>query len=888
LFDKIRVQIFRSHMIGSKLAHYEITAHLGSGGMGDVYQATDTKLGRSVAIKFLPEAFTHDTERVARFQREARVLASLNHPNIAAIHGVEEVDIRHFLVMELVPGETLADRIKRGAIPIEEALPIAKQIADALEKAHEKGIIHRDLKPANIKVTPDGKVKVLDFGLAKAYEPGQTDVTASNSPTVMSMAATNAGVILGTAAYMSPEQAKGRPVDRRADIWAFGCVLFEMLTGEPAFGGDDIAEILSRVLQREPDWTKLPAAVPARVRELLRLCLEKNVKGRRSDSADVRIDIEQALEQMEKPGNEVISTLSAEKTSRLPWIVAASAAVIATVLTVPAARYMRSTSPQAPETRLQLELPESPFLFAFALSPDGQYIVYAAERKLWLRPMDSDTAERLDGTEDTSGSRIFPFWSPDSRSIGFFVDNKLKRIDLSSHVVRTITDIPGWTGMGGTWNSRGTIVFGVSGEGSPLYSVPADGGTPSPVTRLGEGHRTHRFPQFLPDGRHFIFVARTTTGPGIYVGSLASTETQRLMDSDASAVFAGPDQILFSSKGALLAQRLDLKNLKLVGSPVPVSGQIAGDWSNANTSLVGFSLVTASANGLLAYRPNSGRTHLVVLDRSGHETAEIPDSEFTLPDATVSPDQKTLGVTRDVGGNVDVWLLDIDRGLPRRMTADTAFDGRPIWSPDGKQIAFVSTRKGVYDIYLKSVDANDEKPLLESPTGKVVDDWSKDGKFILYQESGLKTQDDLWALPLSGDRKPFVVLQTPNMEYGGRFSPDSHWIAYISTETGRGEVYVQSFPGGENRQRISLSGAFYVEWRSDGRELYFVSADGQLMAVPVTTQGNTLKSGPPVSLFRGNVVVGTMGDGQRFIGLSQIEPPAPLTVLLNWKGATQR
>jgi serine/threonine protein kinase len=868
--------------IGTQLGSHEITGLLGKGGMGEVYRARDLKLKREVAIKILPEEFSRDADRVSRFQREAEVLASLNHPNIAAIHDLEETNGTRYLVLELVEGETLADRIARGPIPVEGALAIAKQICEALEAAHEKGVIHRDLKPANIKVTPDGKVKVLDFGLAKAYEPGHADVRASSSPTVMSMAEPNAGV-LGTAAYMSPEQAKGRPVDRRADIWAFGCVLFEMLTGEPAFGGDDIAEILSRVLQREPNWTKLPAAVPARVRELLRLCLEKNVQDRRSDANDVRIDMEQALTE---PGNEIISALS-EKTSRLPWMVAASAAVVAVVLAVPAVRYIRSTSPPAPETRLQLELPGD--TYAFALSPDGQYLVYGSERKLWLRQMDSDTAERLDGTEDTSlRSRMFPFWSPDSRSIGFFVDNKLKRVDLSSHVVRTITELPGWYGMGGSWNSEGTILFGLSGEGSPLYSVPADGGTSSPVTRLGEGHRTHRFPQFLPDGRHFIFVARTTTGPGIYVGSLASTETQRLIDSDASAVFAGPDQILISNKGALLAQRLDLKNLKLVGSPVPVSGQIAGDWSTANSSLVGFSLVTASTNGLLVYRPNSGRTHLVVLDRSGHETAEIPDSEFTLgTGVSVSPDQRTLGVTRDVGGNVDVWLLDIDRGLPRRMTTDAAFDSVAVWSPDGKQISYTSTRKGVFDIYLKSVDANDEKPLLESPTGKQIDDWSRDGKFILYHESGLKTQDDLWALPLSGDRKPFAVVRTPHMEYGGKFSPDTRWIAYTSTEAGSAEVYVQSFPGGENPQRISSSGGSAVAWRSDGRELYFLRADRQLMAVPITTQGNTLKAGTPVSLFRGNVV-GTMADGQRFIALSEIEPPAPLTVLLNWKGATQR
>jgi serine/threonine protein kinase len=509
-------------MIGTRLAHYEITNHLGSGGMGDVYQATDRKLGRSVAIKFLPEAFSHASERVTRFQREARVLASLNHTNIAAIHGLEEINSRHFLVMELVAGETLAERIKRGAIPMEEALAIAKQIAEALEEAHEKGVVHRDLKPANIKVTPEGKVKVLDFGLAKAYDREQTDASVSNSPTI-SMAATNAGLILGTAAYMSPEQARGKILDRRTDIWALGCVLYEMLAGKPAFGGDDVTEILAAVVKSEPDWSLLPVPTPAPLRKLLRRCLEKDRKRRLESAADARFEIEEALT---LPAAEASPR---RESSRLAWIIAGAAALIA--VGVALVHFREAPNAASPEMRTDIVTPATSDSISFALSPDGKQIVFAASAdgasRLWLRPLASSTAQPLAGTEGGTS----PFWSPDSRSIGFYADGKLKRLDMGGGPPQTLANSA--SGRGGTWNAAGDILF-VTSFGTPLHRVSATGGEASAVTKL-DNQTSHRWPQFLPDGRHFLFFAQGSVEiQGIYLASLDSGETKRLTAADTA------------------------------------------------------------------------------------------------------------------------------------------------------------------------------------------------------------------------------------------------------------------------------------------------------------------------------------------------------------------
>jgi eukaryotic-like serine/threonine-protein kinase len=830
-------------MIGTRLAHYEITSHLGSGGMGDVYQATDSKLGRSVAIKFLPEAFSHDSERVARFEREARVLASLNHSNIAAIFGLEESGDRKFLVMELVDGETLAQRLKRGPIPLDESLEIAKQICQALESAHENGIIHRDLKPANVKITPDGKVKVLDFGLAKAFENEPANAALSNSPT-LSMAATNAGMILGTAAYMSPEQAKGRAVDKRTDIFAFGCVLYEMLTGRPAFEGDDVTEILGRVVTAEPDWSRLPAAVPNRIRELLRFCLQKDAKKRRHDVADVRLDIEQA-------SGEPVTARPASapaRSSRLTWVALTPAVIIIVALAIPAARYLRETSPL--ETRVDIVTPATTDPISFALSPDGRQIVFVASAdgasRLWLRPLDKVTAQPLAGTEGAS----FPFWSPDSRSVGFFADGKLKRVDLAGGSPQTITNAPN---RGGAWSPDGVILFTPT-TASPLFRIPASGGDAVSVTTL-EKQTTHRFPQFLPGGRQFLFYAvGAPETSGIYLGSLDGQDTKRLTAADAAGVYDLAGWLLFIRGGTLLAQNLDLTRRELTGDPVTVADPVAID----GTAVA--SAVSVSAAGLVAYRSGgANRRQLTWFDRTGEGlgTVDAPD-ENSLTAPHLSPDGRRVAVHRTVQGNQDIWLLDADRTT--RLTFDASSEQFPIWSPDGSRIAFRSNRKGHYDLYQKpSSGAGSEELLVESAQEKNASDWSADGRFVLYHSIDPQTSRDIWVLPLEGNRKPFVFLKTNFDERDGQFSADGRWVAYMSNESGRYEIYVRPFPGpsspsgadgrGGGQWQVSTAGGMYPRWGPGGKELDYIAPDGTLMAAPIAVNGVNLEPGRPVRCF---------------------------------------
>jgi eukaryotic-like serine/threonine-protein kinase len=875
-------------MIGSKVAHFEITALLGSGGMGDVYQATDTKLGRSVAIKVLPEAFTHDADRLARFEREARVLASLNHSNIAAIHGLEESGGRSLLVMELVEGETLADRISRGPIPVDEALPIAKQICEALEAAHEKGIIHRDLKPANIKITPDAKVKVLDFGLAKAFEGESTNANLSKSPT-LSMAATNAGLILGTAAYMSPEQAKGRTVDRRTDIFAFGCVLYEMLTGQPTFDGEDVGEILARVIEREPDWSKLPAKIPPRIQELLRRCLEKDPKKRKQSAGDVRIDIELALTE---PGV-AVSTNAPARNSRLAWILAfAAAALVAAVLIVPAVRHLRETPPPSPpETRTDIVTPATTQPFSFALSPDGRQFVFVASgdgaSRLWLRPLDKRAAQPLTGTEGAS----FPFWSPDSRSIGFFADRKMKRIDIAGGSPQTLTDA---YNSGGTWSPDGLILFAQNGNG-PLFRISVSGGAAVAVTKL-EKQTAHRFPQFLPGGRQFLFYAQgTPETQGIYLGSLDAAETKRLTAADAAGVYAPSGWLLFIRGGTLLAQRLDLSRHELTGDSVTVADPVAFD------SLSFAGATSVSATGLMAYRVGgTNRRQLTWFDRSGKVLGAFGDPGGGDL-VQLSPDGRRVAVHRTVQGSVDIWLLDSTRAT--RFTLDASIDRFPIWSSDGSRIVFQSNRKGTFDLYQKpSSGGGSEELLVDSPQIKNPNDSSSDGRFLLYHSQDSQTERDLWVLPMERDRTPFVFLKTGFDERSSQFSPDGRWVAYTSNESGRYEINVRPFRGRSSlgaadhdaggQWQVSTAGGIYPRWRPDGKELYYVAPDGKLMAAPITVNGATIDPGSPVALFETHIVGGGADNGQgwqydvsrdgRFL-INVDDAASPITLIQNWK-----
>ncbi|NOT28063.1 MAG: serine/threonine-protein kinase [Acidobacteria bacterium] len=633
---------------GARIGPYEVGRLLGIGGMGEVYRGTDTNLGREVAIKVLPEGFAHDADRLARFEREARTLASFNHPHIAQIYGLEKSAGLHALVMELVEGPTLADQIAQGAMPLDEALPIAKQICEALEAAHEQGIIHRDLKPANIKVRPDGTVKVLDFGLAKAMEPaGVTSASVSQAPTITSPAMlTGAGMILGTAAYMSPEQARGKTVDKRADIWAFGAVLFEMLTGKRPFEGEDIAETLGAVIHKEPAWSRLPTATPAAVRTVVQRCLQKDPRQRLRDIGDVRLALDGAFEDAaagaQAPDPAVVQERWRQRTDaavavevgairrtlrRRAALVGAAALMTGVVVGAAVWSVTRPATPAPPETRVDIVTPATTETTSFALSPDGRQIVFVASGdgapRLWLRPLDQATAQPLAGTEGAQ----YPFWSPDSRSVGFFDGSSLKRVNLAGGSPQTLAAT---IGRGGTWSADGVILFAPTPE-SPLFRVPASGGAAVAVTTLAT-QRSHRFPQFLPDGRQFLFYAQGTPDTqGLYLGSLDAPETTRLTAADAAGVYdpAGPGSteapgeggwLLFIRGGTLLGQRLDLTRRALTGVPVTVADSVAFDGITTNASAV-----SVSAAGLVAYRSGGASR------RRAAETASRPGPSARIP-----------------------------------------------------------------------------------------------------------------------------------------------------------------------------------------------------------------------------------------------------------------
>ena len=870
-----------SNMVGSSVGHYEITAHLGSGGMGDVYQATDSKLHRSVAIKALPEAFALDSERAVRFEREARMLASLNHPHIAAIYGLEESENRKFLVMELVSGETLAERIARGPIPLDEALILAAQIAEALEAAHEKGVIHRDLKPANIKVTVEGQVKVLDFGLAKAFaaETGDSDLTTS--PLLSTMAA-DGGRILGTAAYMSPEQAKGIKVDRRTDIFAFGAVFYEMLTGHQAFHGDAASEILASVLKVDPDWSRLPADTPVSVRRVLERSLRKDRNRRFQSAADVRIEIEEALAEPVGGRHQTPSRVASQRRERLAWTLAGALLIAAVGFAIPAINHFRE-SPRVDlaETRLDIVTPTTSDPASFAISPDGRSLVYVASGdgnlRLWLRPLSSAKAQPLAGTEGATR----PFWSPDGKSVAFFATGKLKRLDIGGGLPQALADtLQGSSSLNaqsGTWSPNGMILFN-PGNGDVLLRVPAAGGEVVAATKdAPPQHNDHRFPQFLPDGRKFLFYAQGTEG-GVYMGSLDSPDIKRLTLADTYALYVPTGWMLYMRQGTLTAQRFDPVQGELSGEPVTVAEPVtAGAFS-------------VSPSGLIAYRlgPVSERRQLTWFDRTGRIVGTLgnpDDNQLRNPD--LAPDGRRVAVDRVVQGNSDLWIMDAARIT--RLTFDSKNDTFPSWSPDGTRIAFLSNRKGVNDVYWKASDgAGSEELLHESPTAKTLSDYSPDGRWLLLAENG---NLDLTILPLQGDRTPRLFLRTGFGKINNRFSPDGKWVSYQTDESGRYEIYVRSFPEPGGEWQISTGGGTGARWHPDGKELFYIAPDGTLMSVSITTQGTTLVPGTPRPLFQSPIALGPLSntraqydvapDGRFLINVT-VDDPAPITVLQNW------
>jgi serine/threonine protein kinase/Tol biopolymer transport system component len=877
---------------GTRIGSYEIVDAIGAGGMGEVYRARDTKLRREVAIKILPEMFAGDPDRVARFQREAELLATLNHPGIAAIYGVDDASGPLALVLELVAGETLADRIERGALPLDDALAIARQLVDALEAAHDRGVVHRDLKPANIKVGPDGTVKVLDFGLAKITDAGAVAGSGpaaaplSMSPT-LGVNATGAGMILGTAAYMAPEQARGKLVDRRADIWAFGCVLFEMLTGTQTFGGDTVSDAVAAILRGDVDWSALPADTPPAIVRLLRRCLEKDPQKRLPHIGVVRLEIDEALSDAPPPRASAAAPPPPRtfRRERGVWLAVAVVGAIAAALV---ARTLQRP-PEAPSFSLEVTTPATADPLSFAISPDGASLVFAAQSagapRLWVRSLETGAMRALGGTEDARN----PFWSPDSRSIGFVARAKLKRIDLDSGSIRELTNAV--NSFGGTWNRDGVIVFSGNAAG-PLMRVAASGGAVEATTVLAPGQLSHRSPSFLPDGRHFLFYA---TGPadarGVYVGQLDGSAPQRLFEATSAAIYSA-NHLLYVRESTLFAQAFDPARVSVNGAAIAIANDVNTPASAAACS--------ASDTGVITYRPSAaaGLRQLTWSDRSGKELGRLGDL-MTNNSVSLSPDGSRAAVSRVVDSNPDIWLFDVDRGRPLRLTSDPAIQISAIWSPDGSRVTYQSHQDGPGDLYdMAASGAHDPPRLLfhepEGNTGTFPNDWSPDGAVLLFQTFDRKTRFDIWALPQQGDRKPFPVVRTQFDEKDAQFSPDGKWIAYSSDESGRMEIYAQRFPGPGGKIAISTSGGAQARWRRDGRELFYLAPDNRLMAVPISWSNDTIDPGAPVALFAthvGSVAQGiarpqfaVTADGQRFLlnTLSDEANLAPITVVVNW------
>jgi Tol biopolymer transport system component/predicted Ser/Thr protein kinase len=879
---------------GTHLGSFEILSPLGAGGMGEVYRAKDTKLKRVVALKVLPDSFASDPERMARFQREAEVLASLNHPNIAQIYGVED----RALIMELVEGETL-----KGPLPLETALNYAKQIADALEAAHEKGIVHRDLKPANIMITPAGVVKVLDFGLAAV---SQKDSAApsdarTTSPT-LTLRATHAGMIMGTAAYMSPEQAAGKPVDRRADIWSFGVVLWELLIGHRLFAGETVSHTLADVLRGEIDFSKLPAATPSPVGELLKRCLDRDVKTRLRDIGEARVVIQRWLA---NPVTQPVGGTESRRTKTGLQVIAGVAVLLAAVL---AFVHLRETPPETPVIRTAILPPENTgFDFANglglpALSPDGKRIVFEARRvdgknPLWVRPLDGQTAQPLAGTNGAT----FPFWSSDSRSVAFFADGKLKKIDASGGPALTLADAP--LGRGGSWNQEGVIIFSPSNRSGPLLRVSSAGGAVSLVSS-DQG----RLPWFLPDGHHFLFQPGTAdrNKGEILVGSLDGKAAKLVRNGASSNAIYAQGYLLFLQNGTLMAQPFDTKRLTTTGEVVPVAEHVQSLLSSGTVEAV-----SVSQSGLLAYHAggSSVGSALTWFDRSGKPGVTV-GSPAIFDSFHFSPDGKSLAATLiDLGGdgNVDIWTYDVSRGPPSRFTFDAGLDVDPIWSPDGRTIVFGSRRKEHFDLYRKSADgAGNEELLYSDDLEKRPTSWSPDGKSVLYMALGNpKTASDIWVLPLTPEKpgsplKPHPVLQTAFDERSAQFSPDGKWIAYSSDDSQRNEVYVTPFPpppsGLGGRRQISTGGGVLPRWRADGKEILYPTLDRRLMAAEVTTRGASLEVGQVRALFGPIYAAGDFPfydvspDGQRFLiaVASGQKATEPLTLIQNWASGLRK
>ncbi len=849
---------------GTRLGVYEVTEQIGAGGMGEVYRATDSNLKRSVAIKVLPASVAGDADRLARFQREAEVLAALNHPNIGAIYGLEKTPDFTALVMELIEGDDLSQRIARGAIPLGEALPIAKQIADALEAAHEQGIIHRDLKPANIKVRSDGTVKVLDFGLAKAMEPAAgSSPSVSMSPTLTTPAMTQAGIILGTAAYMSPEQAAGKPVDKRSDLWSFGVVVLEMLTGQPVFTGETVSHVLASVLKSDPDWTTLPVTTPSALRRLLRRCLEKDRKRRLSDAADARLEIEEALTapadgaaNSPNPESHIPNPVSSWRQT-LSWAVAAAALGAAAVLTLWAP--WRSTTVPAPRKLLagigaDASLATDRGASAI-LSPDGTMLAFVAlqegQTRLFIRKLDQLQASALTGTEGAAS----PFFSPDGQWIAFFGGDKLKKVSVTGGAAIALCDAQ--TGRGGTWADDDAIIFtpqGGVGANSLLMRISAAGGKPAPFGTPLEGGKTQRWPQTIPGGSAILYTEHSAgggfDGANIVVAPLAGGTPKIIVRGGYFGRYVASGHLIYMEQGTLFAVRFDPNRLETIGQAVPVLEGLSG-----NGGSMGSAQLSVSLEGTLVYVPGAvgGQTVPIEWTTRDGKTSMLRATPANWMNPRFSPDGQKLAIVISDSRQSDIWVYDWARDTLTQLTFDPGADRIPVWTPDGRRIVFASDRgkAGVSNLYWVNADGTGEVTrLTDSPNPQIPASWHPSGRFLAFQETRPALGPDLMLLSMEGDAargwtpgKSSVFLSTPANESSPMFSPDGRWIAYGSSEAGD-DVYVRPFPGPGGKWRVSTEGASFPHWSAAAHELLFVS-QGRVMTTSYSVVGDAFRADKP-------------------------------------------
>jgi Tol biopolymer transport system component len=875
---------------GTRLGPYEILSPLGAGGMGEVYRARDTRLERTVAVKVLPSHLSSSAETRQRFEREAKTISQLSHPHICALYDVGQEGETEYLVMEYLEGETLTDRLGKGPLPLEQTLRYGTEIADALDKAHRQGIVHRDLKPANVMLTKSG-VKLLDFGLAKAIAPVAPAGSLTALPTQQGL--TQEGTILGTFQYMAPEQLEGKEADGRTDIFALGAVLYEMATGRKAFSGATQASLITAIMSAEPAAiSTLQPMTPPALDRVVKTCLAKDPEDRWQSAHDVGRELKWIAEGS-AAGIAAPAAVTVKRKIRecLAWALAALGLALATWVGID---HLRRGSRPASLVRALLPLPEKMFLGQVALSPDGARLAFTAASfggsgALFVRRLDGSSSQAVTGGENA----WLPFWSPDGRRIGFFSEGKLKRVDVSEGSVLTVCDAE--YGAGGTWNRDGTIVFAPT-RTSALYRVSAAGGSPVPVTKLDASrHETaHRYPWFLPDGRHFLYMAGDMNAtPGdpansIRVGSLDGKTDKKVVPLASAASYAG-GRLFYVRDGTLLAQEFDDSKLEGKGEPIPIVQRLG---------LYGFAFLwpfSVSESGVVVAAPFfQSPSRLVWLDRSGKEIGSVGETGLVAR-PRLSPDGRRVAAdVSDPGRDAsDIWIYDAAGGAGTKFVFG-AHEDSAIWAPDGAHLAFDSDRRargGHGDLWTKPLDGGKEEILSESPDDRVAEDWSRDGRFVSFHVLQVRGRRNtqLWILDTAGERRASPFAADAEWQGNSRFSADGRWIAYDCDESGRAEVYVRAFPGPGGKWQVSTTGGAFPVWRRDGRELFYISSDSKLMAVPVGADGS-FKAGNPAPLFAVHPGTGfgtpydVSSDGQRFLVDTTLadQGSPPLEVVVNW------